>query len=136
MPNTAKAEAIRKAYGEYWERFHTEIQEEVIQLDGWLDWLSLNDLDIGELFFKIFNDIDIDFDYDKERLRPKSLKGIETNNGWQRIDSEEDLPRHKVWLTDGNRIWDGHLFTAFSDERMNTMATDWQPIVKPEKPIY
>lgn len=29
-------------------------------------------------------------------IRPKSLAGIETNNGWTRIDSEQDLPKENM----------------------------------------
>jgi len=35
-----------------------------------------------------------------ERWRPKSLQNLETNNGWVRIESEEDLPKA------GNELYD------------------------------
>ena len=145
MPNTAKQEAIRKAYGEYW---HSNLN---VQHDGSvpIGLISKDNLhsELQKAIEYVFpgiltNEIDIETiestqdGYFDVYIRPKSLQGIENNRGWIRIDSEEDLPKHKVWLTDGNTIWDGHLFTAFSGERINTIATDWQPIVKPEKPIY
>jgi hypothetical protein len=29
-------------------------------------------------------------------MRPKSLQGIENNNGWKKIESEEDLPTKTI----------------------------------------
>lgn len=68
--------------------------------------------------------------------RPKSLSGIETNNGWIRIESEADLPYFTVWLSDGKDIWQGNLWTVNGAHRMNLMATHYQPIIKPLPPIY
>jgi len=38
------------------------------------------------------NEIDYDLDFDGVgKFRPKSLQGIENNNGWIKIESESDL---------------------------------------------
>ena len=136
MPNTAKQEAIRKAYGELYEKI-----DRVMFTQPHEKWYNLW-LDTGKFYYNFMTEgvkhelSNLETDNLDGFCWLKSLQGIETNNGWIRIESAEYLPRHKVWLTDGNRIWDGYLFTAFSDERMNTMATHFQTILKPEKPIY
>ena len=146
MPNTEKQEAIRKAYGEYWGRLPKKIKEEIFLLDGWLDWLSLNDINIGLLWFEIRNGIEVNIDFDKDRLRPKSLQGIENNNGWIRIESEEDLPKASIeahfMLINGDI--EAGIFDLVSSTFQNVrreyfllrQVTHYQPIVKPEKPIY
>lgn len=137
---TKKEEAIRKAYGEYWGRLPKKIKEEIFLLDGWLDWLSLNDISLGLLWFEIRNSLDANIDSDNDRLRPKTLQGIENNNGWIRIESEEDLPTleddSEFWIANENEIFN---FTAYSLQVQrkweNKTLSHYQPIVKPEKPI-
>ena len=115
----AKQEAIKKAYGKYWE-----ILYEYVDKNGWC---------YG--FFKTKTYFQTEFTSDK--WRPKSLSGIELNNGWIRIESEADLPNHKLWLSDGKDVWQGNLFEMeFFAKRINTLATHYQPIVKPKPPIY
>ena len=78
----AKQEAIKKAYGEYWE-----LVKDLVRTDGSLSepvWIG--------------SDIDIDYDdFSTGYFRPKSLKGIENNNGWIRIESEADLPEKEFY---------------------------------------
>ena len=65
------------------------------------------------------------------------LQGIENNNGWIKIESEKNLPNHKLWLSDGKDVWQGNLFEMeFFAKRINTLATHYQPIEKPKPPIY
>lgn len=79
------------------------------------------------------------------KIRPRILKGIETNNGWIKIESEEDLPKSKgdYWV-----IWDGKiiiqywcLYNSIADiQKQNNdwmkIITHYQPIEKPKPPIY
>lgn len=61
----------------------------------------------------------------------------ENNNGWIKIESEDDLPIHQVWLSNGKDVWQGYLFKLETfAERINTLATHYQPIEKPKPPIY
>lgn len=74
--------------------------------------------------------------------RPKSLQGIETNNGWNRID-EVGLPSENgdYWFyseTMPIQISE-HYFHAKSKrckEQTIRNHTHYQPIIKPEKAIY
>ena len=72
-----KQESIKNAYGEYWEQ--CKIDE-----NGWCDyddWLNF----IGQ---SIYYDL---FDW---KMRPKSLFGIDNNNGWIRIEEDgSNLPK-------------------------------------------
>lgn len=74
-------------------------------------------------------------------FRPKSLQGIETNNGWTRIESEADLPTetksYHVMYEDGTIIQ--HHFSIKSDfDRILFLEefTHWQEILIPNPPIY
>jgi hypothetical protein len=76
----------------------------------------------------------------KQSLIPEQLSGIETNNGWVKIESEEDLPN------DDNLYWVIRSHSAYiSIERSNGngfgnyqgyKVTHFQPIEKPKPPIY
>lgn len=78
---TAKQEAIEKAYGEHWD-----IVGKHVDGDGYLHHPKG-----GEVTFEPFIGF-MDEHPTKDAYRPKSLSCIETNNGWIRIESEEDLP--------------------------------------------
>jgi len=62
--------------------------------DGWIDVNELEKPQItNELDFKEYSESDNNF---KTMLcRPKSLIGIENNNGWIKIKSESELPKEK-----------------------------------------
>ena len=68
-----KEEIIKEAYGEYYKLCNIDINgysEEAIL------YFYLDELDCK-----------------RELFRPKSLQGIETNNGWIKIENESDLPK-------------------------------------------
>jgi len=136
MPNTAKSEAIRKAYGELYE----VMKENINHTTGSYLIESTHFYDKDNLYKRELFDVR---EYSESLLviTPKSLQGIETNNGWVRIESEEDLPllddESEFWIANENEIFD---FTAYSLQVQrkweNKTLTHYQPIVKPEKPIY
>ncbi|MGJ1414050.1 hypothetical protein [Sphingobacterium multivorum] len=77
--------------------------------------------------------------------RPKSLRGIENNNGWTRIGSEADLLNiignyeHVFIMGIDGEIGIG--FTIVLNDKVSRKywlenATHYQPIIKPEAPIY
>jgi len=72
-------------------------------------------------------------------IRPKSLQGIENNNGWIKIESEEDLPKEftKYWVIDKS---DGKMYQREFDKSTKEFfleySTHYQPIVKPQPPIF
>lgn len=72
-------------------------------------------------------------------VRPKSLEGIEYNNGWIKIESEADLPTEIgiYWVKD--RFRENVYKQSFSEELKKAwmkVFTHYQPIEKPQPPIY
>lgn len=87
---------------------------------------------------------DIDFDkYDTwnmsgdwYRIRPKSLKGIEENNGWiLGLPTEET---DNVWLMtkDAGIVCSNYEYMKGDEAHWIENVTHYQPIEKPELPIY
>lgn len=121
----AKQEAIKKAYGEYWE-----LVKDCIDENGWID-NSIYKFTFGQLI-----NLDSEYKYDVF-FRPKSLQGIENNNGWVIIDDFVKYTNEKFWIFNShtNDLYQGQLF----DDDMfpiNRYATHYQPIEKPKLPIY
>lgn len=91
-----KEEKIKEAWGKYLP----ELEE-----NGWLyfgyacnGWDDVEDClnNFGAIFDRSYYDMTYtecdNGDLINVKIRPKSLQGIEDNNGWQKIESEADLP--------------------------------------------
>lgn len=85
------------------------------------------------------NNIDIILVDEAQFIRPKSLHGIENNNGWIKIESEEDLPKESngYWVKGNNNI-SGiiHFENTPSWIKLWNDVTHYQPIEKPKHPVY
>lgn len=123
----AKEKAIMEAYGEHWDK----VKEFVNSYDGICRKLR-------EPHEKLSFDNDhFGTSHDWINYRPKSLSGIETNNGWIRIESDKDNP------IEGGCYWclcyEEVKIVSYSC-KLNTWlssgVTHYQPIIKPLKPIY
>lgn len=74
--------------------------------------------------------------------RPKSLQGIEKNNGWIKIEIEEDLPKKEgiFYVYDGLNVTTAFYKYYSKDfqfvEGIVARPTHYQPIIKPQQPIY
>ena len=130
MKETPKQEAIRKAYGEHWAAL-----EMWVNPDGWCRKRR------GIGFEEVKKEIPLD--YIGYEFRTASLQGIETNNGWIRIESAEDLP--KIWdkiffVIDtkfiGTGYFDGTNFWHENESYDASIVSHYQPINKPNPPIY
>lgn len=76
-------------------------------------------------------------------VRPSKLRGIESNNGWIKIESKEDLPEEGVYsfhyLSSDkviyNKIWDSH---KIKEGYKHNLVTHYKPVVVPkmDKPHY
>ena len=124
----AKQEAIKKAYGEYYNL-----------VEKYLNGFLLDRVNFErETGMKIYDLKNIEFiEEGIVYSYPAKVEGFQNNNGWKRIESEDDLPNHKIWLSDGKDVWQGNLFEMeFFAKRINTLATHYQPIEKPKPPIY
>ena len=122
----AKQEAIKNAYGEYWENV-----KDYVDNDGWIN-NSIPKFTFGQL-----KNLDLEYKNDVF-FRPKSLQGIENNNGWIRIESEDDLPKESfnywIFQSDLRAV----TMKDFYDNKKyyGVKATHYRPIVKPKPPIY
>ena len=123
----AKQEAIKNAYSEYWENVKDYVDE-----NGWID-NSIPKFTFGQL-----KNLDLEYKNDVF-FRPKSLQGIENNNGWIKIESEADLPNNeKVWIyTSNNRVLiSSKAVLNWVLKNPDNKITHYQPIEKPKPPIY
>lgn len=124
-----KEEIIKQAYGEYYE--DTKL---CIDNNGFCQYGSKDDSDWGiEPFgeYETRNHIDGIYEW-----RPKSLQGIENNNGWIKIENEKDLPDDLYCEVIERRTQ--HVSRATLEKRKSCVLnySHWQPIQKLEPPIY
>lgn len=129
-----KQKAIEKAYGEHWESVKDYVDE-----DGNLDkrlFTSASGIkysDFDKILFEHFTNF---------TCRPKSLQGIETNNGWIKIDENFNWGKNNEYLI----FWDSekkesivslkYALCEYQDSDYKKRFTHYQPIIKPKKPIY
>lgn len=68
--------------------------------------------------------------------RPKSLQGIENNNGWITIKKKSELPEGNCWVRVycESNIPDKPI--DYISEKYKVNPVQYQPIIKPEAPIY
>ena len=121
-----KQEKIQEAYGKYWE-----VVYEYVDKNGWCSayWKT-------KTYFQT--------EFTSEKWRPKSLQGIENNNGWIRIESEADLPKegmhHSILLDseciNGYRNYDVIVFYEVNSKFRKKEISHYQPIEIPKTPIY
>lgn len=125
-----KEEKIKEAYCEHWEDLHPQAKKSALENNGW----------IGSIIEHAPKKIDLEFN--KMTFRPKSLQGIENNNGWIKIES--DLPKTGdiCFIYDIDNFTGIAVFctiqkvfkTRFGNEYEN--VTHYQEIIKPKPPIY
>jgi hypothetical protein len=125
-----KEEAIKEAYGEYWEQVKVFVDE-----NGWV--FFSDDENILRLNFQQKDNISTEkTDVESWKWRPKSLQGIENNNGWIKGTPKEDMYCH-ILFSDGTQSID-----RFLKEHGNFIChhyksvTHYQPIEKRKPPIY
>lgn len=129
-----KQEKIQEAYGEHWETVKSYIDE-----NG-----NFSKVDLLISGLKYYELSSISFNHNDAKFRPKSLQGIENNNGWIKIESEDDLPKEttECWFKYCGELFMGYYNSDF--KRFNTMnvlfnineVTHYQTIVKPQPPLY
>lgn len=133
---TAKQKAIREAYGEHFEALKSNINQ---------DGIFTGDIDLMNESLrkqsKYSSYIEEGCKKVKWGVQPKSLSGIENNNGWIRIESESDLPKdtgyYHVKYHDGS--YTVHRYSVESDFDKTLFLEEfsyYQPIEKPKPPIY
>lgn len=134
-----KEEKIQEAWGDVWKELPSLQKEGALKHNGWVSHLgySIEDKDLVKKLYQISKKEGW-LVCDQFTFRPVSLSGIEYNNGWIKIDSEEDLPEESwnYWIMQN----DGRI-SAMKDYFDNkkyygVAATHYQPIEKPKPPIY
>lgn len=72
------------------------------------------------------------------KIRPKSLKGVENNNGWIKIESEDDLPNEQMFLEcicKGNGQQATHHFMIYDKKYMLQYYSHYKQMLF-NPPIY
>jgi hypothetical protein len=139
-----KQEVIVAAYGEYWDLFDEEDKKSILNNDGWhYKWNHPLRWEMAKTGVEIITSAYVV----GTSWKPKSLAGIENNNGWTKIDSEADLK-----LKDGG-YWGVMPYDYGHDNRIEAFyvkdgihkinglhtcyeITHYQAIQKPSPPIY
>ncbi len=121
-----KEELLQSIYGA--EYIHADI-------NGWMKYGMYHPNDLG------FDNDEVDRYGDMYLWRPKSLQGIEDNNGWISINSEKDLPREQTecWIFDKEKgLICGNFLNNTKEEKKYWLdnASHYQPIVKPSLPLH
>ena len=118
-----KQEKIKEAWGECWNKLPNEVQEKAFKNNGFVSQYFEHLLNIDKRERKFF------------KTRPKSLQGIENNNGWIKIESEEQrFPDEDLWICNFNGNKQPFIHDAY--EFIPERYTHYQPIEKPQPPIY
>jgi hypothetical protein len=132
-----KQEVIQTGWAENWDLLFDSEREHALQNDGWI--LNTGLKLINKITFD-FKDMHIIFASPEQWIRPRALKGIETNNGWIRIESEADLPKDsgEYFAYNGESviIEDFRRLQQQNKDMWLKLYTHYQPIIKPLPPIY
>ena len=132
-----KQEVIKNAYGEHWETV-----KDYVDGNGWCNWDYKNNCSPSR--FEISEFDTLDFKLGKYLIwRPKSLQGIENNNGWIKIESESDLPKEseQYWCVLYDEVG---ILQYYSEAKIwedietenRSFPSHYQQINKPLKPLY
>jgi len=130
-----KQKAIQEAYGEHWEQVRLRVNEN--------GWYSLPNGKKSESFCDFLGNCDMRAAAD---FRPKSLSGIDTNNGWTRIEPDgSNLPVEGGKFKVGMKFYDSDIFIEEDAiynhiEVLNAysigLITHYRPVTELPKPIY
>lgn len=136
-----KKEIIIKA----WMDLNIETPFGICDKTGWVHGYFCNGVnDIEAEYGAEITDL-IDYDIDMSgvgKFRPKSLRGIENNNGWIKIETVNDFPIENIQCYVINNI--GRIQFAefelenqrFYVDNQKMYPTHYYPIVRPDFPLY
>lgn len=129
-----KQKAIELAYGEYWD----------IAKPSENGWCKFDDINI-DIFRKL--DMESYNSFCSNTIRPKSLQGIESNNGWISVNNKmpTEIGMYFIVNNEGEVTIElaikrternNHKVFYHIEFMTNDIVTHWQPIIKPPNPIY
>nr|WP_317632979.1 hypothetical protein [uncultured Flavobacterium sp.] len=118
-----KEEKIKEAWGDLYKKY-----EKFIDSDGGLFWVYLYDSDKININLDLLGNV---------TYRPKSLQGIEDNNGWISLLGESNEIEWVKNLELYNIKTKEHYFCTDENEFIEIgRFTHYKPIVKSKPPIY
>jgi hypothetical protein len=126
-----KEDKIKEAYGKYWEEMKPFIDE-----DGWFNKNAFYQKEF--IFYEKIGHL---FTHKDDLMMPISIKGIEDNLGWIKIESENDLPKERgsFWTFIEGKEVVMNTFNTFDDMEFtfdNGHITHYKPLIKPNNPLY
>ena len=131
-----KEEKIIDSYGIYWESLSQSAKDCALNHNGYVAPLIGSSGDIPRSFIV----------YDDWGFRPKTLIGIANNNGWCKVESDEDLPKEngEFWVIQNDEtrtvVWYEKDFKQFFDRDNIALdendITHYRPLEIPKSPIY
>lgn len=128
-----KQEKIKKEWANYYS--------EKVNDNGWLD-IHPQQFANEEYFDRL------KFNSERHSIRPKSLQGIENNNGWIFVEDEKQIPRcdeydmssFELYFFTNNGIYKANDLKKWisTDKNLKISITHYrlEPIFKPGPPIY
>ena len=135
-----KEQKIQEAFGKSWSLLSHSMQQHILNVHHWVD-RSLNRMAVSPLDLGFDEETECEIHH--EFWRPKSLAGIENNNGWIKIETEDDLPDEG---TLNHVFWNGKiLLLEFLKDHSKQKAfkewsekgfTHYRPIHQPKHPVY
>ncbi len=130
-----KQEKIQLEYSVFWEQV-----KDLVDDFGWIKNSKLHPSNISNFKIKVEWKFDEGGFYARDKWRPKSLINLESNNGWIKIESENDLPNdgsinyYGYWL-EFNQL-DIYTLNELINYYKSKEITHYQSILKPNNPIY
>lgn len=135
-----KEEKIKESWGNLWDLLKPDEKELVLKNNGFFNGHNDDIYDSEEV-----NKDDSSFDFIASKgIRPYELEDIEHNNGWIKIDKEDDLPKEviecRTCFYNGKNYIEG-VIKKRSPQELSRLKyineiTHYQPIEKPKPPIY
>lgn len=136
-----KQELIKQAYAEVWDILPADQQECAFKYNG---WISVHEFKIGydesgkilnNILYRISRKKDSLLQCDQFAYRPKTLKGLENNNGWNCINDQpipEDVSNNNVvlYFSDGSTRKFNEEFSLFE------YVTHWRIVNELPKPLF
>lgn len=127
-----KEEAIKEAYGEYWEKFKSLLDENGYVNDSDFSWMHAEDIMELDLLERIgYNNECVGCD----KWRPVSLLGLENNNGWIKIGDGKELPCESIncFIDLGDDdVRNGSYFKSINDSTGTFFDNNGEPFLMDE----
>ncbi len=92
-----KQEKIQEAYGEYFEKMKPWIDEK--------GWFNKNAFYEEKFFFK-YDDLNTAFHHKEDFMIPITIKELDSNKGWVKINNEDDFPKESIYMETINKSYD------------------------------